>query len=179
MFHRLLNPFSYMLKAFLRVDRCITTVTLETGPLSWCVMGERKGKHCSPRLQLVKWTDNGNRLRKSIKLMGQTALSASWELVQWRKECALSESWWVMIHTLSLEEIWLAGALHVYWWWWVCGWAAADLFDELPPVVHKLPAPLPRTCRQPWPLYMSAGISLCAIPGGKLQLLVLSERDNK
>lgn len=115
MFHRLLNPFSYMLKAFLRVDRCITTVTLETGPLSWCVMGERKGKHCSPCLQLVKWTDNGNRLRKSIKLMGQTALSASWELVQWRRECALSESWWVMIHTLSLEKIWLAGALHVYW----------------------------------------------------------------
>lgn len=59
----------------------------------------------------------------------------------------------------------------------VCEWAAADLFDELPPVVHKWPAPPPRICRQPWPLYTSAGISLCVIPGGKLQLLVLWTRE--
>lgn len=55
----------------------------------------------------------------------------------------------------------------------------ADLFVELPPVAHKWPASLPRNCRQLWPLYMSAGISLCAIPGGKLQLPVLPERERE
>lgn len=54
--------------------------------------------------------------------------------------------------------------------------AAADLFVEPPPAARTWPDPLPRTCRQPWPLYTSAGISLCVIPGGKLQLPVLSKR---
>lgn len=54
-----------------------------------------------------------------------------------------------------------------------------DLFDELPPAVYRWPASLPRTCRQPWPLYTSAGIFLYVIPGGKLQLLVLlTQSDN-
>lgn len=61
----------------------------------------------------------------------------------------------------------------------VCVRVAADLFDERPPVARKWPASLPRICRQPWPLYMSAGISLCAIPGGKLRLLVLPERERR
>ena len=56
---------------------------------------------------------------------------------------------------------------------------AADLFGERPPALRKWPRSLPRTCRRPWPLYTSAGISLCATPGGKLQLLVLSQRKNK
>ena len=102
MFHTLLNPFSYMLKAFLQVDRCIPTVTSETGPPTWCVMGERKGKHCSPCLQLVKWTDNGNRLRENIKLMGQTALSASWELVHW----------WKSVPWASHDDLW---SIHLPW----------------------------------------------------------------
>lgn len=54
--------------------------------------------------------------------------------------------------------------------------AATDLFAEPPPAARTWPDPLPRTCRQPWPLYTSAGISLCGIPGGKLQLPVLSKR---
>lgn len=56
---------------------------------------------------------------------------------------------------------------------------AADLFDEPPPVARTWPASLPRTCRRPWPLYTSAGISLCATPGGKLQLLALPEKRQK
>lgn len=86
--------------------------------------------------------------------------------------------WWIMIHTLSPTLNYSpAGALHV-----CCRWVCAtDLFDEPPPVVHKWPGSLPRTCRQHWHRNTSAGISLYVIPGGKLQLLVLSkrERDNK
>lgn len=56
---------------------------------------------------------------------------------------------------------------------------SADLSVELPPVARTWPHSLLRTCRQLWPLYTSAGISLCAIPGGKLQLPVLSKETEK
>ena len=61
----------------------------------------------------------------------------------------------------------------------VCVQVAADLFVERPPVAHKWPVSLPHICRQLWPLYTSAGIFLCAIPGGKPQLLVLSNKEHK
>lgn len=57
--------------------------------------------------------------------------------------------------------------------------STAHLFVEPPPVGRKWPASLPHTSRRPWPLYTSVGISLCATPGGKLQLLVLSERERE
>lgn len=54
-----------------------------------------------------------------------------------------------------------------------------DLFAWQLQADHKwLMNPL-QTCTQLWPPYMSAGISLCEIPGGKLQLPVLSRKKEK
>lgn len=56
--------------------------------------------------------------------------------------------------------------------WRVCV-RATDLFDALPPAAYKRPAFRPQICKAPWPLYTSAGISLCETPDGRLQLLAL------
>lgn len=54
-----------------------------------------------------------------------------------------------------------------------------DLFAWQLQADHKwLMNPL-QTCTQLWPPYMSAGISLCEILGGKLQLPVLSRKKEK
>lgn len=50
------------------------------------------------------------------------------------------------------------------------------LFDEQPPVDRKWPDFLLRICTPSWPPYKSAGISLYAIPCGRLQQLALSRK---
>lgn len=60
--------------------------------------------------------------------------------------------------------------------WRVCLWTT-DLFDALPPAAYKRPAFHPQICKAPWPLYTSAGISLCETPDGKLQLLALYKEE--